>query len=148
MVMPSRRLVSANPILLLASVALAFAALNACGGSSNTDEPTPAFVGNRPSPTHGGPVVDLFAQDNHFSTDKINADANKGFSIIFVNNDVAPHNIAIYTNENAEQEIYVGETFTGPGELREYTFTAPEKGTYFFRCDVHPTVMTGEFKVD
>lgn len=36
---------------------------------------------------------------------------------------------------------------TGPATTT-YTFTAPSTpGTYFFRCDVHPTVMTGQFIV-
>jgi plastocyanin len=31
----------------------------------------------------------------------------------------------------------------------DYTFTAPEEpGTYHYHCDVHPTVMTGDFIVE
>jgi plastocyanin len=131
------------PVAAIAVIVL----ISACGGSSTDSEPTFTFAGDRPSPRHDGPVIDVYASENVFNTDEIKADANEELSIIFVNNDAAPHNVAIYTNEDAEEEIYVGETFTGPGEVREYTFTAPGKGTYFFRCDVHPTVMTGEFKV-
>jgi plastocyanin len=30
-----------------------------------------------------------------------------------------------------------------------YEFDAPEEpGAYFFRCDVHPTAMTGTFRVE
>jgi plastocyanin len=36
---------------------------------------------------------------------------------------------------------------TGP-TTTTYTFTAPSTpGSYFFRCDVHPTQMTGTFVV-
>jgi plastocyanin len=122
--------------------------LSACGGSSTDDSPTPFLPANRPSPTHGGPVLYLSAQDRQFDKNKISADANKELSIIVVNNDAAPHNVAIYTNEQAEEEIFVGETFSGPGEVREYYFVAPDEGDYFFRCDVHPTTMTGQFQVD
>lgn len=134
-------------LVLLASLAAFVLIAVACGGGSQDSEPTPSFTGIRPSPQHDGLVIDVYAQDNVFNVDKIEAEANEDLSIIFVNNDAAPHNVAIYTNEDAEEEIFVGETFTGPGEVREYTFTAPDEGTYFFRCDVHPTVMTGEFKV-
>jgi len=34
------------------------------------------------------------------------------------------------------------------GATTTYTFTAPSTpGTYFFRCDVHPETMTGQFIV-
>jgi plastocyanin len=29
----------------------------------------------------------------------------------------------------------------------EVVFAKPAAGTYFFRCDVHPTIMTGNFIV-
>jgi plastocyanin len=42
----------------------------------------------------------------------------------------------------------VGDVITGPKKIT-YTFDAPEKpGTYFFRCDIHPTTMTGQFIVE
>jgi len=62
--------------------------------------------------------------------------------------DGIPHNVAVYTNASAAEEIFVGETITGPAQTT-YTFTAPdEPGTYFFRCDVHPQQMTGDFIVE
>lgn len=130
------------------SVTLALVTLSACGGDSSDNGPTPLLPLDRPSPTHGGPVLYLAAQDNQFDKDAISAGANEELSIIVVNNDAAPHNIAIYTSEQAEEEIFVGETFSGPGEVREYYFVAPDEGDYFFRCDVHPTTMTGAFQVD
>jgi plastocyanin len=138
------------PLSIVACVSLCSLAIfsPACGGGSSGSTPTPFVPANLPSPTHGGPVVIMSAQDNSFDKKTLEADANDAFSIIFVNNDAAPHNVAIYTSENAEEEIFVGETFTGPGEYREYTFDAPDDGKYFFRCDVHPSIMTGEFIVD
>jgi plastocyanin len=58
-----------------------------------------------------------------------------------------PHNFAAYTDQSAATVIFKGDTVTGPG-TKTYTFTAPTTpGTYFFRCDVHPTQMTGQFIV-
>jgi plastocyanin len=64
-------------------------------------------------------------------------------AIHFVNGDAGtPHNIAVFRGANANAPVlFRGELVTGPGSA-DYTFTAPPPGTYFFHCDVHPT-MTG-----
>ncbi len=57
------------------------------------------------------------------------------------------HNFALYTDQSALQVIFKGDQITGPSS-KVYTFTAPiSPGTYFFRCDVHPQTMTGQFIV-
>jgi len=57
-----------------------------------------------------------------------------------------PHNIAIYTDDSAAESLFVGELVTGPKQVT-YEVGALDPGTYFFRCDVHPTTMTGTFVV-
>ncbi len=58
-----------------------------------------------------------------------------------------PHNFSVYTNSSATTAIFTGQIVTGPATTT-YTFNAPSSpGTYFFRCDVHPTIMTGQFIV-
>ena len=58
-----------------------------------------------------------------------------------------PHNFAVYTDATASTAIFTGAVVTGP-TTTTYTFTAPSTpGSYFFRCDVHPTIMTGQFIV-
>jgi hypothetical protein len=42
--------------------------------------------------------------------------------------------------------LFVGEVFSGP-DVVTYEVPALDAGTYFFRCDVHPTTMTGTFLV-
>jgi plastocyanin len=57
------------------------------------------------------------------------------------------HNFAVYNNPSALTRIFSGEVIVGVSSTT-YAFTAPSKpGTYFFRCDVHPTTMTGQFIV-
>lgn len=56
-----------------------------------------------------------------------------------------PHNVAVYTEASASTPKFKGETVNAPGTTT-YTFNAPgTPGTYFFRCDVNPTTMTGQF---
>jgi hypothetical protein len=59
-----------------------------------------------------------------------------------------PHVLAVYTDSRAQQVIFRGQIITGPNASVTYRFTAPSQpGTYFFRCDVHPTIMMGQFVV-
>jgi plastocyanin len=69
-------------------------------------------------------------------------------TINFDNKDNVPHNFALYETSAASNPIFVGEVITGPQTIT-YEFSGPlEPGTYFFRCDVHPLTMTGEFIVE
>ena len=59
------------------------------------------------------------------------------------------HNIAFYQSSTNIQPVSpgsIGTTFPGPG-IDDTVFNVPAAGSYFFRCDVHPTQMTGTFVV-
>lgn len=91
-------------------------------------------------------TVDLTAQNIAFDTNTITVPAGAQVTIRFTNLDSVPHNVAVYETSQANEAIFVGEIIN-QGEIA-YTFTAPgQPGTYFFRCDVHPTTMTGDFIV-
>jgi cytochrome c oxidase subunit 2 len=64
------------------------------------------------------------------------------YTIEFDNQDRDLHNVAIYTDESAQDSLLVGETFGGPGKRTYEGTPIDDAGTYFFRCDVHP-VMSG-----
>ncbi len=93
-------------------------------------------------------TVDLSAQNLAFSQSTITVQAGALVTVNFNNMDAGvPHNFAVYTDSSAATPIFQGATVTGP-TTTTYTFTAPSTpGTYFFRCDVHPTQMTGQFVV-
>jgi len=93
-------------------------------------------------------TIEIVADGNAFDLDSITVPAGAHVVIEFTNEDSVRHNVAVYTDDSAEEEIFVGDTITGPGETITYEFDAPEEaGTYFFRCDVHPT-MNGDFVVE
>ncbi|MDP8957302.1 MAG: hypothetical protein M3N24_10170 [Actinomycetota bacterium] len=77
--------------------------------------------------------------------------ANTEFSVVFSNDDPqVPHNWSPYVDsaaqarpEGAPEEF---ELITGPAETT-YELPALDPGEYFFRCDVHPTTMTGTLVV-
>lgn len=105
-----------------------------------------ASVGEREIEHHGeehaeggGEALVVGADNLAFDVEEIELHPDSEVTISFQNNEAQPHNIAIYTDEDASEEIFVGDIVTGPITV-EYHFTSPEPGTYFFRCDVHPNM--------
>jgi plastocyanin len=68
-------------------------------------------------------------------------------TIHFVNSDAGTqHNIALFQGSDATAPLlFRGELIAGPASV-DYTFEAPPAGSYFFHCDVHPT-MTGTLTI-
>lgn len=93
-------------------------------------------------------TINLVAKNIAFNATKITVPAGANVTINFDNEDAGvAHNVAFYNDASAKKQIYVGEIFQGPKTI-VYRFKAPDQpGTYFFRCDVHPTAMKGEFIV-
>jgi plastocyanin len=90
--------------------------------------------------------VRLAAEGMAFDTKEITVPAGSPVEMTFENRDPGiPHNFALYRDATAAERFFAGEVVTGPKTVT-YTFTAPaEKGRFFFRCDVHPKMMTGAF---
>jgi plastocyanin len=81
-----------------------------------------------------------------FDKGTITVSAGAKVTINFVNQDSVPHNFGLYTDSSASKSIFVGQIVSASSVT--YNFTAPTTpGTYFFRCDVHPQLMTGSFIV-
>jgi len=135
--------------------ASAMIALRPEGAANVTPTPTPEEnVTPAPAATPAAPeqaTIDLVAETIAFDTDSITVPACAQVTISFENRDIGIlHNFAVYETSAAQNAIFVGEIIAGPQNITyTYTFTAPEQpGTYFFRCDVHPTAMTGDFVVE
>jgi hypothetical protein len=152
-----RSVVSAGVLLLAAG----------CGGGAPSSGPsvTPSQAESSPS-VHGEPItgplpctphgttLTITAELEKFSTDCLAAPKEESFRIRFTNEESvdAPipgavrHNIGIYSSTSAEQEIFAGSV-TSPTERVVYRVTALPRGLYYFRCDIHPSVMHGTFVV-
>lgn len=91
------------------------------------------------APAAGAGVVT--AANVAFDTDTIELKAGGEATIEFKNEDATsvPHNIAIYEDDSAAKEIFVGDQIPGGQEIT-YTFEAPKPGEYYFQCDVHPAM--------
>jgi plastocyanin len=108
----------------------------------------PTFgLGSTPTPSAScapnGTELSISAADLSFDKDCLAAPADTAFTIAFDNTSQVLHNVAILDGGTA---LFTGPTFTGP-KITTYDVPALPAGTYTFRCDVHPTQMTGTFVV-
>jgi plastocyanin len=81
-----------------------------------------------------------------FVPSRLEVPAGEPIGLAFSNEDEGvPHNVAIYTDDSAEESLFVGDQFVGPDET---TYEVPplDAGSYYFRCDVHP-IMDGTLEV-
>lgn len=151
--------------LLVAGLVLALPLFAvACGGSDDDDGnggviTAPTNVTTRTSTVAGestrgsgngsaeSSTIEIAADNLKFDKDELTAKANSEVKVTFTNEEAVPHNVAFYRTDKAADQIYVGEIISGPDKTVTYAFTTPGAGDYFFRCDVHPTTMTGDFVV-
>ncbi|HEX9124272.1 MAG TPA: cupredoxin domain-containing protein [Actinomycetota bacterium] len=87
------------------------------------------------------------AQGIAFDSSTITLPANKASTLTFDNKDAGvQHNIAIFPSESdLTNPLFRGDLITGPDSI-DYNIPALKPGTYYFHCDVHPT-MNGQVVV-
>lgn len=108
-----------------------------------------AAAGTQPKATcsPSGTSLQISSQNIKFDKNCLAAPANQPFTIAFKNGDAGvPHDIAIYTNSSATTVLFKGAVVAGP-TTTTYHVPALKAGTYYFRCDIHPTQMFGTFVV-
>ena len=142
-----------NPVIFLILMVLALSCTAGCTntGSSHTSSPNPAPAGvARQTAT-----IELTAAKMAFDKSTITVPAGASVVVNFHNREPSgssqvtgiSHNFAVYDSADAKTPIFSGAIITG-GQDAVYRFDAPTAaGTYFFRCDVHPALMTGKFIV-
>jgi plastocyanin len=114
-------------------------------------QPSPSLTVSQ-GPSGGGEcggkteALDEVAKSLSFENGCLVAPAGKPFEITFDNEDAGvQHNIQIFTDSSATDSLFQGELVTGVATTT-YPVDALDAGTYFFHCDVHPT-MTGQIAV-
>lgn len=116
-------------ILGLAAVAALGIACSS-GGGQPSGSPAPVDP--------DAPVI--VAQSNAFNPTTLTVEAGQAFDLTLDNRDAAPHNIAIFRDASAAEQVSIGEIVSSTTATQEVP--ALEAGEYFFRCDVHRE-MTG-----
>ncbi len=133
--------------ILVPVLGLAIVALPSCASTSSSTS-TQGGVAQSPTASNEPAVtVDISAQNFRFDKSNISVPAGAEVTLVFDNKEAVPHNVAVYTTPAATDIIFRGDVITGPKTIT-YHFKAPmTPGVYFFRCDVHPNIMTGTFTV-
>jgi mono/diheme cytochrome c family protein/plastocyanin len=96
-----------------------------------------------------GQTVTVVAQNVAFDTREIRVSSGPIRLRLDNRDNGTQHNIAVRKSATDTAPAFtgsVGTTFEGVN-VDDTVFTATPAGTYFFRCDVHPTTMTGSFIV-
>ena len=116
--------------------------------------PTPSLAPSSPTQAvtcpKGGIALEApsGAAGTGFAETTLSAKANTDFTICFDNQDASvPHNVDLYTAA-PPGGTSIAKADILPGPVQELVDVAAlAAGTYYYQCDVHPTVMTGTLTV-
>ena len=117
---------------------------NARASTGASPSPTPSQLPPSPTPaeTAGGPaaVIRLVAKDILFDKTSMTFPARSKVWVELDNQDpTTQHTWSLYRDAEFRDVIFRGSIIVGPARTR-YEFTSPSDGTYYFKCDVHPTM--------
>ena len=157
---------------LLTVAVITGASLAGCGGDDDDDggagDITPAAstqpaaatepavgstqqpAGNATEPAGDGVEnLTVTAADFSFDADLTSVAAGSVVQVAFSNSGSSPHTLTFYTDAEHTDAIPGGDSERVPGgDSVIFTFEAPESGSAFYRCEVHPSQMEGELTID
>lgn len=87
---------------------------------------------------HGESVVAIAADDLKFDKSELEVPAGSPFELELDNREAQPHNVEILTAKGG-QKLFTQPFFNGPKKV-SWQVPALEAGTYWFQCQVHPTM--------
>lgn len=139
------------PRTLLGWTVAALFALSACGGgttdtgSGGTSTPSASKTPLTSVTCSPGGGIEIEAESSLFDTQCVATKAATPFTITFKSRDAnQTHNVAIARDEAGASVIFRGDPVIGNKDVT-YSVPAIAKGSYFFLCQFHPTVMVGRF---
>ena len=144
-------------LVLTSLVALVVAA---CGGSTSSQAPSSAAAPSTSaapsvsaaasgSAAAGGATLHVGMRDFTFALDKSNLAPATPVDVTADNGGEAPHTITFYTDAQYTQKLAGADSGSvAAGQSKDFSFTPPDGATVlFFRCEIHPTQMTGQIDV-
>lgn len=120
------------------------------GGGAPAETPSPGGEGAcEPSGATLSITAPPGATGTGFDATCLGAPADEPVTVEFANEDSLVHNWALYRDQSATEHLGGGSVDqpVAGGQSETYEVDALEAGQYFYRCDFHPTTMTGTFVV-
>jgi plastocyanin len=117
----------------LAIVVVLAAFAGACSGGGPSQAPA----------SHAPGSLVLVAMTERFDLKELHAPAGAAFQLTLDNQDSEPHNVGIYTDTTYTKNVFPGMPIDPAHHVQVYDVGALTPGTYAFRCEIHPTNMTG-----
>jgi plastocyanin len=114
----------------------------------------PPAAAPAPAPAQAGVQLSISspaAPPLTFNTTSLSASAGAQVTVTYSNDAVGvPHSWHVFGGpDSSALTLAATRIITGPGTMDSVTFTAPtQTGSYFFWCDVHPTIMTGDLVIN
>jgi plastocyanin len=137
--------------ILLAVLSVLALVASACSTAKDTGfPPIPPSSSASASPSVSVPTTPvtkatLIAKSIQWDLKQLLFQANTKITVTVDNQDSAlgvPHNFGLFTNaaRTADKEIYKPPKDTAPGQNVDYVVPALKAGTYYFQCDIHPSM--------
>ena len=114
----------------LAGLVLLAATFVAACGAGGTPSPEASAEPNSPTIT---------SKDTQFNRTDLDVPAGRPFTLVYENQESTQHNVAIYADQSVATALFKGAIYGGPA-THVYSVPALTAGTYYFRCDLHPSM--------
>ena len=122
MVAPSRRIARFTSTLVLLCLML-----TACAGAAT------------PAPSWPADAIVVTAKDRQFDTKELQIKGDSSSTLVLINKDSDPHNIAIRTRSGFDGDVLFRFDPVSASTVVLPIGTLP-KGSWFFLCEVHPAM--------
>ena len=112
---------------LLVAIACAALVVGACSAASEA----PA--------TFDPASPQLTAKNNQFDPVELDVPGQSAFELVLHNDDGVQHNVSIYADAGHANRVFGGEIANSGTHVYHVQALAP--GTYYFQCDIHPSMQ-------
>jgi len=152
-----------RPVMLAAALAALGVLAAACGGGTSSSDKTATARAGSASPARAttpasggaaatnptGVTLDITARDFEFNPKTAKGEKGKSVTINFKNEGAVAHTLTLYSDDAHTKRVAGGDTGTvSAGGSKTLTIPASEAtGDLYFRCEIHPTQMTGEVSI-
>ncbi len=140
---------------LIVTMAVLTIIVTACGGGGAGSTPSAAAVSPAGGPSSAGPRTEVdalqaSAKDFSFSLNLTSLHPGPpGVDVVFTNDGATPHTLTFYQDPDFKTMIPKADSGSvAPNGNAAFPFIVPDGvTTVYYRCDIHPTQMTGQLPV-